>query len=223
MKNIIIIILCLAIGAYGGYTYRGKDYLKITTDTQETTEGPVAFKDEMVITRSEVRSKLKAIGQLATYSLEYTIEKSSEDSTTVDFFSLVKNWKIPWSTNKITFKCSGIVKVGIEVSEIDIDVDNENKVITVDLPDIELLDNYVIWDSVEVSEQNNVINPISFDQYDILVTEIEKEGLKEAEDKKIYDKAETNLKDIIEELLEVFDGYEIKFGEIESTAQQGNN
>ena len=72
-------------------------------------------------------------------------------------------------------------------------------------------DNYIIWDSLKYDEQNNILNPIQFDQYETLIEEIEKEGLADVEKKEIYEKADENLENIISVFLSEFNGYKIKF------------
>lgn len=76
---------------------------------------------------------------------------------------------------------------------------------------VKATDNYIIWDSLKYDEQNNILNPIQFDQYETLIEEIEKEGLADVEKKGIYEKADENLENIISVFLSEFNGYKIKF------------
>lgn len=76
---------------------------------------------------------------------------------------------------------------------------------------VKVTDNYIIWDSLKYDEQNNILNPIQFDQYETLIEEIEKEGLADVEKKEIYEKADENLENIISVFLSEFNGYKIKF------------
>ena len=58
------------------------------------------------------------------------------------------NIKIFGTTNSIEIKASGVVKVGYDMSKMVINVDNDSSKIYIKLPEIQLNDNYVIWDTV---------------------------------------------------------------------------
>lgn len=107
------------------------------------------------------------------------------------------NIKIFGTTNSIEIKASGVVKVGYDMSKMVINVDNDSSKIYIKLPEIQLNDNYVIWDTVTCSESNNILNPIEFSQYEEIVDEIEQMGLEDVESKGIYDNASENIKNII--------------------------
>ena len=98
--------------------------------------------------------------------------------------------------------------MGYDIESIDVAVD-EN-VIYVTLPEkAKLNDNYVIWDTVECDEHNNIFNMIEFAQYYEIIEEIERLGLEKAEAEGIYDCAAEQMKYLIEMALGAFDGYEV--------------
>ncbi len=120
---------------------------------------------------------------------------------------MLEDFKLPGSINSITIKCKGIVKIGYDVSDINVKVDDDK--IYISIPEARLNDNYVIWDSVECNEKNNIINPINFSQYQEIIAEIEEKGLEDAKEKGVYEKAEENLKKVISGFLSEFSDYEI--------------
>jgi hypothetical protein len=84
--------------------------------------------------------------------------------------------------------------------------------IYISIPEAKLHDNYVIWDSVVCNEKNNIFNPIEFSQYQELLGEIKEMGLNQVIELGIYDKAEENLKSLIEIFLaEFLDDYELVY------------
>ena len=103
------------------------------------------------------------------------------------------------------------MKVGYEVEDIEIKVDNDSLKIYISLPEAQVLDNYVIWDTVRCQEENNILNPIDFEQYQGIISEIEAEGLALAEADGIYEDAEANMETIICNFLSSFEDYEIVF------------
>ena len=154
----------------------------------------------------EVNSKLLKIGELATYSAEYSVSESEEEVR-----NILDNIKIPGTKNSISIKCTGIVKVGYDISKLSPTVDNVSKKINIAIPSAQLLDNHIYWDSIECTEKNSILNPINFSQYQGLVENIQQTGLQQAEDNGIYAAAEDNLKNIITNFLSCFDDYTVVF------------
>ena len=164
----------------------------------------VIRNDEMTV--EEIEVVLVDISQFSTYSGEYTATKSAEYTR---YF--LDDIAVPGTTNTISIECSGIVKVGYEVEDIKIEVDNDSLKIYISLPEAQVLDNYVIWDTVRCKEENNILNPIDFEQYQGLIAEIESDGLGLAEADGIYENAEANMQTVIRNFLSGFEDFEIIF------------
>jgi len=158
------------------------------------------------VTIEDVKVKLEQIGELSTYQGSYKISYGKKETR-----ELLEKFKIPGTTNNITMECSGVVKIGYNLDDIKVELGEADKNIYISIPEAKLNDNYVIWDTVNVSEKNNILNPINFSQYQELIAEIEQKGLDEAVNDGIYTKAEDNLKLLIQNFLGDFDGYEIVF------------
>lgn len=162
--------------------------------------------EKRLVTQDEVTSKLLEIGQLATYTGEYTVKKSVDHTR---FF--LDDIPIPGTTNTIHLACSGIVKVGYELEGLTPLVDNDSRKIYIALPKPAVLDNYVIWDTIECTEMNNILNPIDFAQYQTLMDEIERDGLAQAEEQGIYEAAQKNVRLLITNFLAGFEDFEVVF------------
>ena len=162
--------------------------------------------EKCIVTVEEIEVVLVDISQFSTYSGEYTATKSTEYTR---YF--LDNIAVPGTTNTITIECSGVAKVGYEVEDIEIKVDNDSLKIYISLPEAQILDNYVIWDPVKCQEENNILNPIDFEQYQGIISEIETAGLALAEADGIYQDAEANMGTIICNFLSGFADYEIVF------------
>ena len=120
----------------------------VTAWTQETRY------EKSIVTIEEVEAKLKGIAELSSYSGEYTVTYGKDSAR-----YWLDNIKIFGTTNSIEIKASGVVKVGYDMSKMVINVDNDSSKIYIKLPEIQLNDNYVIWDTVTCSESNNILNP----------------------------------------------------------------
>lgn len=157
------------------------------------------------LTDTVVMEKLQSIGQLVTYSFEYSNVREIKDSRQLF------GWNIPGTTHTIQLKYNGIIKVGYEVADIQVSVDNDTKTIYVTLPEPKVTDNYIDMDNLSYAEQNNIFNPISGDEITGELDSIKAEELERAENAGIYELAEGNAKAQISGLFEAFDGYSVKF------------
>ena len=158
------------------------------------------------LSEEEVSAQLVQMAELATYCGEYSVSRTEECKR-----YLLDDCAIPGTTNTITVRCKGIVKVGYPVEEILPQVDNDSQTIYISLPEPQVLDNYIIWDSVKCRETNNILNPIAFEQYQALIADLEEAGLEEAEEEGIYLAAEHQVKVIVTNFLGGFEGYEVVF------------
>ena len=163
-------------------------------------------KRKRILTEEKVSAQLVEMAELATYCAEYSVSRTEDCKR---YF--LDDYVIPGTTNTITVRCKGIVKVGYCVEEIRPQVDNDSQTIYISLPEPRVLDNYIIWDSVKCRETNNILNPIAFEQYQALIADLEEAGLEEAEEEGVYLAAEHQVKVIVTNFLGGFEGYEVVF------------
>ena len=212
ISSTIAVLLTLAIvfGAgyfVGSFPDEDAEVVEPINPTEEEFDLKLpAEVEKRIVTVEEVEVVLIDVSQFSTYSGEYTTTKSAEYTR---YF--LDNIAVPGTTNTINLECKGIVKVGYDVDEITIKVDNDSQKIYISLPAPKVLDNYVIWDSVKCREENNLLNPIDFEQYQGLISEIEDEGLALVEADGIYEDAKANMETIIRNFLSGFEDYEIVF------------
>ena len=207
IKKIVLgAVLAFSLTGVGFILGNIEDSVKVT-DNSNSTEFDLKLPGEVekrTVTKSEVVSRIREIGELSTYCGEYNFTKTVDQSR---YF--LDDVKIPGTKNTISIEGTGNVKVGYEMADIKVSVEKET--IYISIPEAKVTDNYIIWDSLKYDEQNNILNPIQFDQYETLIEEIEKEGLADVEKKEIYEKADENLENIISVFLSEFNGYKIKF------------
>lgn len=203
----VLLVFALGFGACWGWSRyketKDAEVVESAGDFDLRLPGEV---EKSVVTLDEVEVQLKKIGQLAVHSGEYSVSKSKEYVR-----HLLDDVPIPGTKNTIGLKCTGVVKVGFDIDDIALMLDDESQRIYIRLPAPRVLDNYVIWDSIECEEDNSWLNPIEFGQYQLLIDEIEQEGLAQAEEEGLYEAARENTRTVIREFLSGFDGYEVVF------------
>lgn len=205
-KNLILVVLILSLSFGVGYGYKGlKKPEEVVVEQEEKFDLKLPGEvEKTVVTVDEIEARIQDIGELSTYSGSYTRTLGKEEMR-----YLLDKIPILGTTNEITITCDGVVKVGYNLSDISVKVDNDK--IYISIPEAKLHDNYIIWDSIACKEKNCILNPINFAQYQDLATEIERAGLKTVTQKGIYKKAEDNLKVLLEAFLDQFDGYSIVY------------
>ncbi|MCR5515664.1 MAG: DUF4230 domain-containing protein [Lachnospira sp.] len=186
-----------------GFKMVKSDKVSTTSDDGLSLLGETQVRE---VTVEEVKVKLEEIGELSTYQGTYSITYGKKETR-----ELLEKFAIPFTSNNITIECEGVVKIGYDLDSINVEVAEADKKIFISIPEAKINDNYVIWDTMNCSEENNILNPIDFSQYQELISEIEEKGLEEVENDGIYTKAEDNLKLLIEKFLGDFEEYEIVF------------
>lgn len=150
-----------------------------------------------------IRDALEPIGEFATYEYIYHGEAKIEDSRQLG------NVKIPFTKHSIEIPYDGAIKVGYQVSDIDIQV--RGKEISVKLPEPEILDNYLEIDYEKIESDNNILNPIEPNELGDWKESEKEYRLKNAEEMGIYASAETSAREKIREMLGYIDGYHVNF------------
>ena len=193
-RRIIVIALIAVLLLLGWNYYKEKVF---------DSKSPVTHKNELSDT--VVKSRLQEIGELVTYSYEY------EDIREIKDAKQLFGYNIPGTTHTIRLSYNGTIKVGYQVADITVSVNNEENIIYVTLPAPEITDNYIDVDNLKYSEQNNIFNPIKGEEITSGLEEIKASELEKAEEKGIYELAAGSAKSAISSLLSDFSGFTVKF------------
>lgn len=160
--------------------------------TQPIVVNPVAPE----ISLSVIYDEIQNIGELATVEYLFTDAARFSDSKQIG------EWNIPFTEKSFTMKWDGVIKAGIQLDQVVIDVDEQNMVITVTLPAAEILSYEVDNDSIEIlDEKNNIFNEISVSDKIQLDAATEEEMKSRAIDNGLLEKAQSSAEDIISRLL----------------------
>lgn len=162
--------------------------------------------ERMVLTINEVEAKLQEIGELSSCEGDYTVRRGKDFTR---YF--IDKIPVPGTTNHVEIECNGIVKAGYKIDDIVPTIDEKSKTIYIALPEIIITSNEVLWDNMQSYDTNTPLNPIDFEEYKTVISEIKEEGLKEAIKQGLYESAEANAHTVICNFLGCFVDYEVKF------------
>lgn len=180
---ILFLIMCIVSGGcfIGGIIFEN------TTSKEETVP---------VINSIQVINDVQSIGELATIKYIYTDMGKFENS------QMYKGHEIPLTNKSFILSWNGTIKAGVDTKEIQLDIDEVTKVITIHLPSAKILSHETDEDSVEIfDESNNIFNPITLDDYSSFFAQSKVDMEQRALDNGILDDALENAKNVITQIL----------------------
>lgn len=220
-RGIIAVVLIVALLAifFKGYSNATKQYEDVIKELEAEVDRlsePVAVYEEASkeVTLSLIESEIKDIGELATIEYLYTDAGKFEDPKKA--FGI----NIPFTTKSFIAKWDGIIKAGVQIDKIIVEINEANKEIIVHMPNAEILSHEIDNNSIEtLDEKDGLFNPIKVEdvrEFD----KVSKDAMEQrAIENGILDKAFENAKEIIEKLVNndvvQEQGYIIKFEVIE--------
>lgn len=144
-----------------------------------------------------IYSEINEIGELATMEYLFTDAAEFTDS------KQIKNWNIPFTEKSFILKWDGVIKAGVKLDLVSIEVNEDEKKIVVSVPAAEILSYQIDSDSVEVlDEQDNIFNNITVDDKIKFDAATEDAMKKRAIENGLLEKAQENAEDILLRLLQ---------------------
>ena len=139
---------------------------------------------------------LKNIGELVTQAGYYTNVEMIEGSREL------WGWDVPFTQSKYIFSYDGVIKAGMNFSEIDISVNGITRVIRIDLPEAMVLSNEIDEGSLEVyDETKNIFTPLTLDAVNKAQEELKSEAEETAIENGLLDSARNNAEVILSGML----------------------
>lgn len=166
-----------------------------------------ASSSEQKISSTGLSQQLQEIEELATMSYNYT--KVGKFSNNLTF----NGWDIPLTQKSFLITYDGKLKAGVKMDKIEVAINNN--IITVSIPEIEILSNEIDESSIEVyDETKNVFNPISVNDYTTFAKKQKEAVAEEAIENGLLSEAATKTQSTIKKYLNAIPGidgnYEIK-------------
>lgn len=151
---------------------------------------------EVEISGETIQYNMMRIGKLCTAEYRYTHVEQVESSREIQGF------KIPFTTASFIYSYDGNIMAGIDFEEIQIDKNDEEKIITVSLPDAEIISSDVDQDSFKLyDESNNIFNPISISDVADSFADLKKSEEEKAVEEGLLDKARKNAIEMVQNFM----------------------
>lgn len=183
LKQGLISSLIIAIILIGGSIYVKNNFVP---------------KEETLISSEIVESSLKEAKELTTLKYHYKNIASFENSQEFQGF------KLPFTTKRFLYTYAGVIHAGVDLDKVKVDVNNEDKSISVSLPKSKILSHDIDEKSVMFyDEKNSIFNPLDLEDYSNFRKEEEAKVEKEAIDKGLLDEAYEQSKKAVEDILNI--------------------
>lgn len=163
LKNIIIIVLLVAIAVLSFYIFINK--------------GTLGIKNKKSVDTVLIASEFKNIKELATYKYNYTDVIYFKDS------SEFKGVTLPLTEKSFLVKFQGVIKAGIDLDSAEISLKNNNEEAVITIPHSKIVDNTLDTSSVKIlDEKSALFNKLEsheiLDELDKKKTDVQDELLK---------------------------------------------
>lgn len=155
-----------------------------------------------IITSTQIQEQLTAVKELTTKEYIYTNAARQEANKT-----WLWGWNMPFSDTSLLVTYDGIIRAGIDLSKVQIDINESSRTITVSLPDGEILSSDIPQETINVLEvKNNLFNEITFSDYNAFIS-AEKPAMEaKAIERGLLTDARDEAKNIISAFLKVLPG-----------------
>lgn len=201
--GVVLIVLFIVLVFLGGLRL-GK-FLYHNSITEKKTQ----------ITNSVLYQQLEEINELTTVKYFYTNMGKYENA--IQF----GNTNIPFTKKSFIISYDGVIKAGIDISKVEIDI--KEKEIFISMPKAEILSHEIDTNSVQVyDEKNTIFNGLSVEDVTGFQNEQKNEMEERARNNGLLEEAEENAKKSLNALYEGIlknkeyeEGYILKFTTIE--------
>ena len=162
------------------------------------------------ITNETIGVQVKELKELATIQYKYKEIASREDWNTLF------NIKLPFTKSSFIVTYTGVLKIGIDLSETKVEVDENNKKINIILPEPKILSNDLDLSSVKVyDEKNSIFNPVKIKDYSEFTKSGKENAEADAKESGVFQQSKEVAKKVIIDLLnttkEIKENYKIVF------------
>ena len=189
IEVVLAIVIILFIGAFGH---------KIYSDNIES-------QNEPVISTMDFQGKLNDIGELATAEYGYRTTQITDKPN-----KTLIGLEIPFTDSKVIYSYAGIIKAGMNFEEIEVNVNEVNRTITIDLPKVKILSSEVDTESLIVyDEKYSPFNSFTFEDMNLSIDNLKEKTEKSAVSEGLLDRGKENAERIIRVTVLNLEGYEI--------------
>lgn len=165
---------------------------------------------EPVITSTQLKEQLESVRELVTQKYLYTDADRGEYHKTWIF-----DWDMPFSDKSFLLRYDGVIKAGIDLNEVEIDVNEDTRTIIVTLPPSRITDHNVPQETIETIEtKDGLFNKVTIDDSNALISERKKVMEEKAVERGLLVDADAEARAVVKaffSLVPGIDTYQLEF------------
>ena len=156
-------------------------------------------EDVVVFDSEAIMEEILEIGELATVEYRYTNVGTMDASKKWSFV----DWTVPFSRKTAVVTMDGVIKAGVDMSQVEIISNESDKTISVMIPTAKILSNELFEDTMAVYvEEDSLFSRINLDDSSSIRTDIKEKAQQNALDNGLLDQARKKAGEIIVYLIE---------------------
>lgn len=153
-------------------------------------------EDQPVYDSSSVFERIQNIQELSLVQYNYTGVVGFQDNKTL------ADIDIPFTQKFFLVKFDGLIKSGINLQEIELDINSETNSAVITLPEAEIMQNSIDERSLIVYDQSmNILNPIKIEDYNNAIAQEKDDMEKKAIENGILEQSKTQAEMLLTSLL----------------------
>lgn len=170
--------------------------------------------EDITLNVSTIKEILEPASDLVALKYNYAQFDTYEKSKEIKLNN--KKVDVPFTKDQIVFTYAGTISLGIDLSQVSYEVDEENKVITCTLPEVKIVAHETDESQFQEFEiKNSFLTKTSWTDFNKISAEL-KENQEESvlKDKKVIEEVEQNAQKVISSFLKSADSakdYEVEF------------
>lgn len=154
LLTLLLLLIVLCVGFFGHIYYEKHPNAALPPAIQKLLEQVsdiIPLPGGGFVSVSHVEEILEPASELITTRYYYTDADIFED------YKQLLGRRLPFTTNKTVFTYEGSVGLGFDFSEITVAVDSDQRVITLTLPDVQIVSNEIDADSFRYFDVSNSV------------------------------------------------------------------
>ena len=157
------------------------------------------------VSSTMIQYQLDNVQDLVTQKFTYT------DKAELSGSRQLLSYDIPFTRHSVQIIYSGVIKAGFDVQDLDIEIEHREHIIYLRLPAVTITDNYILQDSIQYIERNNILNPLHPEEINDFLESLQEGKADAAIEAGLLTEAEKNAKKVISDCLSVFSDYTVQF------------
>lgn len=154
-RFLILVLICIACFVFGIIV--GRFVLIPDPPNKDSKQNLPVEPIDPFVTVDTVKHVLEPAGELVSGKYRYKNVMTFKEAKQLDLKFKNKKVTLPGTTDEYYIEYEGTIAAGYDLSQAGVDVDDERKSITIQLPKMKILSSTIDWDNIKVRAINDSV------------------------------------------------------------------